>query len=141
MVNTYNPKTFPFKVYVVAVIFNTKTRKILIGRCKPDPNFPGLTWAFPAGRPGYEEELDNCIIKAVKKSTGLNVENLGAIFAKTYPENRKALSVYYLCEVTGGKENPGDEMTELKWVKPEEIEGHFTNSFHPHLKEYIFNLK
>lgn len=128
--------------YVIAIVFDTKTKKILIGLCKKDPNFPDLGWAFPAGRPGYEEELEDCLKKQVKESTGLNVESLGTIFAKTYSENRKALSVYYLSEVVSGEEKSGGEFTEMKWVDPEELEEHFKpQTLHPKLKEYILNLK
>jgi ADP-ribose pyrophosphatase YjhB (NUDIX family) len=142
MEERYDPSTNPFKIYVVAIVFNTKTKKILIGSCKPDPNFPDLSWAFPAGRPGYEEELENYLKKHVLEHTGLNIESLGSIFAKTYPENRKALSIYYLCEVIGGEEKAGGEFTEMKWVDPEELEENFKPlSLHPKLKEYILNLK
>ncbi|HEB46910.1 MAG TPA: NUDIX domain-containing protein [Candidatus Pacearchaeota archaeon] len=142
MEDTYNPATNSFMTYVVGIVFDTKTKKILIGRCKKDPNFPEMGWAFPAGRPNYEEELEDHLKKQVNESTGLNIESLGTIFAKTYPENRKALSVYYLCEVTGGEEKAGGEFTEMKWVDPEELEENFKPlTLHPKLKEYILNLK
>src|SRR3989344_2044838 len=57
------------------------------------------------------------------------------------PYIKELLSIYYLCEVVGGKEKAGEDFVELKWVKPEEIEKYFTTSFHPKLKEYIMNLK
>lgn len=142
MEDSYDPTASSFKTYVVAIILDTKTKKILIGLCKKDPNFPGLNWAFPAGRPNYDEELEDHLKKHVGESTGLDIESLGTIFAKTYPENRKALSIYYLCEVIGGKEKAGGEMTKLKWVEPEELEEHFKPfSLHPKLKEYILSLK
>jgi plasmid replication initiation protein len=66
---------------------------------------------------------------------------LGTIFARIPEEREELLLVYYLCEKTGGKEKPGDDFTEFKWVAPEELEKYFTTSFHPNLKEYILNLK
>ncbi len=130
-----------FSVITLGIIFDTEKRKILLGRRENDPNIPKLSWAFPGGRPEYNEELEDAVIKKIKEKTGLDVENLGAIFAKTYPEKRQFLSVYYLCEKISGKEKPGDDFKELKWVSPEEIEKYFTTSFHPKLKEYILNLK
>ena len=85
--------------------------------------------------------MEDALKREIKKKTGLNVESLGAIFAKTYPEKREFLSIYYLCEFVDGKEKQGEEFIELKWVKPEEIEKYFTTSFHPKLKEYIIDLK
>ncbi len=130
-----------FLVNVLGIVFDTKTRKILIGRREEDPHIPELSWCFPGGTPDYNKELEDALKKEIKEKTGLNVENLGAIFAKTYPEKREFLSVYYLLEVISGEIKPGGSFKELKWVNPEELEDYFTTSFHPSLKEYILNLK
>jgi len=131
-----------FKVILLAIVFDTKTRKILIGKREKDPHIPKLSWAFPGrGKVNYDEEIEETLKKGIKEKTGLDVESLGAIFAKTYPEKKEFLSIYYLCEVTGGEEKAGEKFVELKWVNPDELEKHFTTSFHPHLKEYIMNLK
>ena len=131
-----------FKVVLLAIVFDPKTRKILIGKRKKDPYISELTWAFPGrGKVNYDEEIEETLKKGIKEKTGLDVESLGAVFAKTYPEKKEFLSIYYLCEVTGGEEKVGEKFVELKWVNPDELEKHFTTSFHPHLKEYIMNLK
>ncbi len=136
-----NFKKGVFLVNVLGIVFDTKTRKILIGRRENDPYIKELTWCFPGGTPHYNKELEDALKKEIKEKTGLNVGNLGAIFAKTYPEKREFLSVYYLCESIGGEAKPGGSFKELKWVNPEELEEYFTTSFHPNLKEYIVNLK
>ena len=130
-----------FSVIVLGIVYDPKEKKILIGRRENDPDVPKLTWAFPGGRPEYGEELEEAVKREIKEETGLEVENLGAIFAKIYPEKREFLGVYYLCEKISGKEIPGDNFVELKWVSPEDVEEHFTTSFHPNLKEYILNLR
>ncbi len=129
-----------FLVNILGIVFNTKTRKILIGRRENDPNIKELTWCFPGGRLEYNKEPESHLKKEIKKKTGLNTESLGTVFAKTYPEKMDFLSIYYLCEVVGGKEKAGEKFAEIKWVAPEEIEKHFTTSFHPKLKEYILSL-
>jgi len=129
-----------FIVNVLGIIFNTKTKKILIGRRHDDPYIKKLTWGFPGGRPAYDKELEDCLKKEIKKKTGLKVKNLGIVFAKTYPEKREFLTIYYLCKVIGGKEKAGEKFVEIKWVKPKELEKYFTTSFHPKIKEYIMNL-
>ncbi len=131
-----------FFVILLGVIFNPKTKRILIGKRENDPYIHELSWVFPGGRADKnEKELEETLKLKIKEETGLNVENLGVIFAKTYPENRNFLSIYYLCEAVSGKEKPSGDIKELKWVKPEELEKYFTTSFHPTLKEYILNLK
>jgi len=130
-----------FMVVLLGIIFDPKQKKILIGRRENDPYISKLSWVFPGGRAIPEEELEDSLKRKIKEETGLDVENLGAVFAKTYPEKREFLSIYYLCEAKNGEEKPGGDIKELKWVVPEELEKHFTTSFHPHVKEYILNLK
>ena len=130
-----------FNTILLGVIFDPAKRKILIGRRENDPYIKELTWVFPGGSLNYEEDLDAALKKKIKEKTGLDVKNLGAIFAKTYPEKKEFLSIYFLCEAVGGEEKAADDLVELKWVKPEEVENYFTTSFHPHMKEYILNLK
>lgn len=130
-----------FNTILLGVIFDPAKRKILIGRRENDPYIKELTWVFPGGSLNYEEDLDEALKKKIKEKTGLDVKNLGAIFAKTYPEKKEFLSIYFLCEAIKGEAKAADDLVELKWVKPEEVENYFTTSFHPHMKEYILNLK
>ena len=134
-------KNFPkFNVIGLAVIFDTSKKKILIGRRENDPLIPELSWVFPGGRANHSEDIDKSLKKAVKGQTGYTVKNLGAIFAKTYPEKKDLLSVYFFCEFIEGREKVGGDLKELKWVSPKELERHFTTSYHPKLKEFIDNL-
>jgi hypothetical protein len=77
----------------------------------------------------------------VRKKTNLNISPGPVIFAKTYPENRQILSIYYSAKVLSGREKPGDKFTELAWVKPEELKKYFTTSLHPELYRIINKLK
>ena len=130
-----------FLVSTLGIIFDTKTRKILIGRRESDPHIEKLRWCFPGGTPPYEEDLEESLEKSIKEKTGLNVKNLGCVFSRIFEEKRSFLLMYYLCEVIDGKEKPAKDLVELKWVDPEELEGYFTTSFDPRLKEYILGLK
>ncbi len=130
-----------FVVIVLGIIFDTTTKKILIGKRVKDSHIKELTWAFPGGKPEYGEDLDEAVEREVKEETNLDVASLGPIFAKTYPEKKEFLSIYYLCEVKSGKEKAGEDFVELKWVNPEDLEKYFKTSFHPKLKEYILGLK
>jgi ADP-ribose pyrophosphatase YjhB (NUDIX family) len=131
-----------FEVVLLGVVFDPGKKKILIGKRKTETDIANLTWAFPGRKKvGYEEEVEDTLKKGIKEKTGLEVENLGAILTKTFPEKRNLLAVYFLCEKIRGEEKAGENFVKLKWVAPEELEKHFTTSFHPRLKEYILNLK
>ncbi len=130
-----------FKVIVLGIIYDPKRKKILLGRRENDPYISKLSWVFPGGRLNYKEDIEAALKTRIKEKTGLKVESLGSIFSKSYPEKKDFISIYFLCEVLKGKEKPLGGFSELKWVSPEHVQKHFTTSFHPHLKEYILNLK
>ena len=129
-----------FEVVILGVIFDPKTKKILIGRREKDPFIPQLIWCFPGGRATYNEDVDKTLKKNIKAKTGYDVKNLGAIFSKIYPEKPDLLGVYFLTQVFEGKEKPGGDFVELKWVSPKELENYFTTSFHKKLKQYLLDL-
>ncbi len=127
-----------FLLNVHAII--SREGKILIGRRENDPYIKQLTWSFPGGRPAYEEDLEYYLKLEVKKKTRIDVEPEQVIFAKTYPEDRQFLSIYYLCRIIGGTEKAGEKFVEIKWVKPEELKDYFTTSLHPKLYQMILDL-
>ena len=129
-----------FEVVIVGIIFDPKEKKILIGKSKNDPVLPETTWCFPGGRATYDEDVDKTLKRNVKAKTGYDVKNLGAIFSKTYPEKPDLIGIYFLTQVFEGEEKPGDNLTELKWVSPNELENYFTTSFHKKLKQYLNEL-
>jgi ADP-ribose pyrophosphatase YjhB (NUDIX family) len=130
-----------YLVNVLGVIYNPKEKKILIGKRENDEYVPELGWCFPGGRPEYGEDLEEGLKREIEKKTGLKIESLGSIFSRVPDENDKFILIYYLCEKTGGEGKAGEKFTEIKWVKPEELEEYFKTSFDPRLKEYIENLK
>ena len=130
-----------FLVNVLGVIYNPKTKEILIGKRENDPHIKELSWCFPGGRPSYKEDLEFYLKHEIKKKTGLDINAKKVVFAKTYPEKREFLSIYYLCDVRGGKEKAGEDLVELKWVKPAEVKKYFTTSLHPKLLKYLKTLR
>ena len=138
---TENLEKNTFSVIVLAVIFDPEKRKILIGKRENDPHVKELSWVFPGGKLTLEETEEQTIKRKIKQQTGLEVENLGTVFSRIFPEKNDFFLIYNLCELTKGKETPGDDIKELKWVSPDELQKHFTTSFDPKLKEYINNLK
>ena len=130
-----------FNVILLGVIFDPAKRKILIGRRENDPYVPKLIWTPPGGSIIPGEDLENSLKIKIKEQTGLEIENLGNIFAMIPEEKKEFVLLLYLCEIIGGKEKVGGNLKEIKWVKPEELDNYFTIAYHPHLKEYVLNLK
>ena len=129
-----------FLVNVLAIIYNPRTKKILIGRRENDPHIKELSWCFPGGRPSYKEDLEFQLKHIIKIKTGLEVDVKKVVFAKTYPEKREFLSIYYFTELVKGKEKLGENIKELKWIKPIEVKNYFTTSLHPEILEFLKTL-
>jgi len=127
-------------VIVLGIIFDPKTKKILIGKRITDPSLEKLSWAFPGGKLKPGDEVDKALKYHVKRKTGYGIKNLGAIFSKIYGEKENLLAVYFLTQVFEGEEKPGNDLTELKWVSPKELENYFTTSFNKKLKQYLLDL-
>jgi len=129
-----------FKAVILGIIFDPKEKKILIGKRENDPNIPELTWCFPGGRAVKGEDVDKTLKRNVKAKTGYDVKNLGTFFSEISPEKKDLLAIYFLTQVFEGEEQVGNDLVELKWVSPKELENYFTISFHKKLKEYLIDL-
>ncbi len=131
-----------FLVNVLGILYDPKTKLILIGRREKDPYIENLTWGFPGGRPSYQDEIEDYLRSEIKIKTGLDIKNEKVIFAKTYPENREFMSIYYYCEIADDSQDSvaGEKFVEIKWVSPNEVEKYFTTSLHPKLLEYLNSL-
>lgn len=131
-----------FLINVLGILYNPKEKLILIGRRENDPHIEDLTWCFPGGRPSYQNEIEDCLKDQIKIKTGLDIKNEKIIFAKTYPENREFMSIYYYCEVSdfSQKAVAGEKFVELKWVKPDEVNEYFTTSIHPKILDFLRKL-
>jgi ADP-ribose pyrophosphatase YjhB (NUDIX family) len=138
-----------FLVNVQGIVYDSTTKKILIGRRVKDPYMEKLTWGFPGGRAGYEADLEESLKEQVRKKTGIEVIVKQVVFAKTYPEDRRILSIYYLCEpveaagivLSDSKAKAGEGFVELKWVRPTEVTKYFTTSLHRRLFDYLKTLE
>jgi len=130
-----------FLVNVLAIIYDPENKKILVGHRENDPYIPAISWTFPGGRPAYDKDLEEYLKSEVKSKTGLEVEIRKMVFAKTYPEKREFLSIYYHCDVVEGQARAGDTFTEVKWISPMDIKDYFTTSVHPVVENYLYDLE
>lgn len=129
-----------FSVVALGIVFNPEKKEVLIERIENDPYVKELSWRFPGGSLKRGENVTESLNKHIKEKTGYDVENLGCIFSRTFPELKNLLLVYYLCEVKKGEGKVGRDVKEIKWVKAGELRKYFTTSFDPALEEYINNL-
>lgn len=132
-----------FLVNLLGIIYDPIAKKILIGRRVDDPHLKDLSWVFPGGRPDYKQDMDVNLRLDIKENTGLDIDIKKIVFAKTYPEKREFLSIYYHCELTAPGQNEVTEgnLKELKWIKPTEVEKYFTTSIHPKILECLKTLE
>jgi ADP-ribose pyrophosphatase YjhB (NUDIX family) len=130
-----------FLVNALCIVFDSKEKKVLIGRRENDEEIPELTWSFPGARIELGDNIEEKMKKSVKEKTGYDIESLGTIYARVFTEKEDLFVTYFLCEVIGGKMQAGGSFKEVKWVKPKELEEHFTTSFPDKLKEYILDLE
>ncbi|MFA5925689.1 MAG: NUDIX domain-containing protein [Parcubacteria group bacterium] len=130
-----------FLVNLLGIVYDPQKKLILIGKRKNDTYIRELSWSFPGGRPGYKEDLEHYLKLKIKEKASLDVDVKKIIFAKSYPEKREFLSIYYLCEAAGGREKAGGKFTEVKWVEPADVQHYFTTSLHPFLLGYLKSLK
>jgi len=75
-------------VNLLGIVYDPKTRMILIGKRESDTYIRQLSWSFPGGRPAYEKDLEEYLKLEIKKKTNLDAEVKEVIFAKSYPEKR-----------------------------------------------------
>jgi ADP-ribose pyrophosphatase YjhB (NUDIX family) len=125
-----------FYVKIVGIIFDTTTRKILVGRLNGDDHY-----SFIEGDLTHDEELDKCLKRTVKETTGFKIHNLGAIYAENILKKSDKLKLHFLCEIAEGELIPGGKITELIWVKPSEVEEKLGVELPSRLHEYITNLE
>ncbi len=128
MAPEFDWKSFDRGVFVVNVlsIVYSPDKHVIIGRRKSDPYLSDLSWTFPGGRPSYDEDLESALRREIKRKTNLDVEIDRLVYARTYPEDRRLLSIYYLTKpLNMGEERPGEKFVEIRWVRPEEVENYF----------------
>ena len=125
-----------FYVKIVGIIFDTTTRKILVGRINEEDHY-----SFIEGDLTHEEELDKCLKRTVKETTGFTIHNLGSVYSENMLKNPNKLKIHFLCEIREGDLKPGQKITELIWVKPSEVEEKLGVKLPSRLHEYINNLE
>jgi 8-oxo-dGTP diphosphatase len=113
-------------VGVGALIF--ERGRILMARRGKEP-LKGW-WTLPGGALETGELLDRAVRREVLEETGLVVEPVRVfkIFERIMPDAEGRTEYHYvlidyLCRVTGGQLQAGDDVAEVAWTRLEELKG------------------
>jgi 8-oxo-dGTP pyrophosphatase MutT (NUDIX family) len=105
-------------------------------------------WDLPKGKLDPGEPLEECAVREVKEETGLHDVKLGKHLVNTYhtydEDGRHILkeTYWFLMKAKAGqdvKPQQEEQITEIHWVKPSEVEGYLKKSF-PLIKDVVGKL-
>lgn len=134
-----------YMVNCLGIVFNPKTKKILIGRRENDPFIKELTWVFPGGIVTPGKKLEEHLKDDLKKRINLDVEVKQLIHSRTVPEHPRIINLYYYAEVkkTGNEKavDPSKEIVELKWIKPSDFRKTVTTSVDDKVHAFLKSLE
>ncbi|WP_194831933.1 NUDIX domain-containing protein [Nocardia sp. XZ_19_369] len=89
-------------------------------------------WSLPGGTMEIGETLEHCVVRETKEETGLDIEITGLLGIYTDPEHviaysdgevRQEFNVTYYGRVIGGQLALSAESTDVRFLRPEELEG------------------
>jgi ADP-ribose pyrophosphatase YjhB (NUDIX family) len=129
-----------FEIILIAIIFDPKNKKILLVKRKSKSRKPELEWCFPGGWANFKEDVDKTLKEKIIKKTGYRIKNMGSIFSQQNPEKNDLVEIYFLTQIFEGKEKAGDNIVELKWVSPSEIDEYLRIPLHRKLREFLSEL-
>lgn len=129
-----------YLVNVLGIVYNPKTKKILIGRRENDPHVKELEWSFPGGRLHQDKTVEETLRHEVKVKTEVNVRVKNILLARIPEENKQFLLLYYYCETTNGKAQAGEKFMEVNWINPNEYKRYFKTSVHPEIRRFLEKL-
>jgi len=131
-----------FKVMLVGIIFDPATKKILLAKRKKNPEHHcEYKWCFPGGKLFPGEEVNTEFKKIIKEKTGYKIKMLGPVFSGLHPIKKDYIAMYFLSEAYAGKQKPGMDIIDLKWVKAKEVKKRIEEVYTKGVEEHIKYLR
>ncbi len=97
--------------------------RVLIARRPRGCHLEGL-WEFPGGKKREAESLRHCLEREIREELGLHVSVHKALCSLEHDYGSKRVSLHFFhCTCKGG-EPKALEGQEMRWVKPEELDGY-----------------
>lgn len=121
--NSDSTEKHGFRTVVKALI--TNRGEILIGKKEEQDDHPiSGEWHILGGHLEKGEQVEDAIRREVEEETGLDVEvhQVVDVMSFSWGEGEKdSLQIVFHCETEKRGEEPLDDLTDLKWVSPDEI--------------------
>ncbi|MFB6116235.1 MAG: NUDIX hydrolase, partial [Candidatus Nanosalina sp.] len=115
-----------FRTVVKALI--TNRGDILIGKKEEQEGHPiSGEWHILGGHLEHGEQVEEAIEREIEEETGLEVETHQIVDVMSFPwkgDEKDSLQIVFHCQAERREEEPRDDLTELKWVSPDEITDH-----------------
>lgn len=119
------------KSRVVAGVLIKKGSAYLFGKKKKDIGpFPN-TWVMIGGGINLgEESMTEAVRREVREETGLEIKNLKKLqFDEDTEPDKNGDKTHYIflvftADYSEGKEKPGDDIVELRWIKKKDFKKH-----------------
>jgi 8-oxo-dGTP diphosphatase len=103
---------------LIAVAVVTSSRGVLLGR-RRDGNPP---WTFPGGKAEPGETPAEAAVRETAEETGVAVTATGEIGRRTHPATGRLVVYVAAVPADDGETRAGKELTEVRWVTPEEAD-------------------
>ena len=97
-------------------------------------------WSLPKGKLKPGESFEQAALREVEEETGFRCELGEELAAARYPDRkgRAKLVRYFRMTPAGGRFTPGDEVDELRWLRPAEAVGVLS---HAHDRSLVVSLR
>lgn len=122
---------------VVVGIIEKDNKVLIVQRKDKETGKDGsvLSWVFPGG--SVEDETKQQAVKReVFEETGYQVKVKQLISSRRHPQFPVEI-FYYSCQPIAEKQDiVSNEVSQLKWVKPEELTTYFTTDLSPGVTKY-----
>lgn len=125
----------------IGIVLNKKGEVLIVKRKRKEITKTGknLIWVFPGGIQEKGETREARVIAEVLRETGYKVKVKKLIHLRLHPDTYKMVS-YFFCELESENQNEiieKDEISEVKWVKPEDLKNYFTTDIDSEVKNFL----
>jgi 8-oxo-dGTP pyrophosphatase MutT (NUDIX family) len=122
---------------VVLALIEHQGQFVLIKRRVPSQK---LDWAFPGGVTEPHETEEESVVREARQEVGLEVVVKEKLLERKHPNTLVNL-VYFHCTPVDFEANliigEPDEISEVRWVKAENVLGKFTSDVHPLIRQFV----
>jgi len=113
-----------FRTVVKAI--TTSKGRVLIGKKEEEDQPHSGEWHFPGGHLEEDENPEEAIKREILEETGLEINVHHIVDVMTFSWDREgekdSLLVLYHCEANSKDTEPKDDLEDVKWVEPEQLE-------------------